>query len=215
MRLTMLLFGFLAIAAGLFVWFIFGVLIWPATAAVALVNFVLGLVTPKSRKVELQPNSSGTVKLVVDKARYTSGKRRLAFTNYELIFLSDKLVLKKLYSSKLTVVAVVPFFFIGALTASLIGGLVYSLTSVSVLEFLEQRKRDMMWSKNELTTVSTGDLEIPYDMMSQVQLTGAGLTMNVGGRTIILDLAAGYSDRMSKMLRDLIPAESWTKGFSL
>src|SRR2546428_10351054 len=47
----------------------------------------------------LQPESSGRVKLVVDKVVLRTGK--FTFNNYELVFLDTKLVMKKLVSWKL------------------------------------------------------------------------------------------------------------------
>jgi hypothetical protein len=50
----------------------FGYPIW-ITGAIGLLNIVLGLITPKSRKVDLPREPSGAVKLVVDKVMLRHG----------------------------------------------------------------------------------------------------------------------------------------------
>ena len=161
---------------------------------IGLFNIILGIIIPKAPKVDLQPEPSGTVKLLVDKVMFRSGKFR--FDNYELVSLEDRLVMKRLISWKVIQVGFVFF--------ALIGGLIGGLTGLSLHGFLEQRKRDQIRDGNEFTTVSRGDVEISYGTMSEVQLTGLSFKMVVGGRPLIFDMAAEYPPMMARRVRDII-----------
>ena len=77
MRATMFVIGFGVIAWGYFLWRVFGYPIW-ITPVLGIFNIVLGIITPKSRKVDLQPEPSGTVKLVVDKVLSQTGRLRVS-----------------------------------------------------------------------------------------------------------------------------------------
>jgi len=91
----MFVIGIVVIAWGVFFWRVLGYPIW-FTGAIGIFNFILGVITPKSHKVDLQPDASGAVKLVVDRVRLRTG--RLRFSDYELVFSDNELVMKKLPS---------------------------------------------------------------------------------------------------------------------
>ena len=194
----MFLTGLFIIAFGLAISYSLGYPLW-ITPTVGLFNILLGVITPKSRKVDFQPEPSGAVKLVVDKVMFRSGPLR--FNNSELVFLDTKLVVKKLASMK--VVLIVALVFAG------IGGLVGGLTGLSLQEFLDQRKRDKIRDKGEFTIVSLGDVEISYESMSQIQLTGVRLTMRVEGRLCVFGMATEYPPLIARTVRELIPSKSW------
>jgi hypothetical protein len=194
----MLLAGFGVIAWGLFIGYVLGYPSW-ITDTLGLFNILLGIITPRSRKVELQPEPSGAVKLVVDKVMFRHGKWR--FSDYELVFLDNRLVMKKLFSWK-------PIVIIGGFFAG-VGGLIGGMTGLSVQEFLDQRKRDKIRARNEFMTVARGDMEVPYEGMSQVRLTGLDLRMVVGGRVLVFSMGAEYPPLMARRVRDLIPNECW------
>jgi hypothetical protein len=194
----MLLAGFGIIAWGLLIGYALGYPSW-ITDILGLFNILLGIITPTSRKVELQPEPSGAVKLVVDKVMFRHGKWR--FSDYELVFLDNRLVMKKLFSWK-------PIVIIGGFFAG-VGGLIGGMTGLSVQEFLDQRKRDKIRARNEFMTVARGDMEVPYEGMSQVRLTGLDLRMVVGGRVLVFSMGAEYPPLMARRVRDLIPNECW------
>jgi hypothetical protein len=194
----MLLAGFGVIAWGLFIGYVLGYPSW-ITDTLGLFNILLGIITPRSRKVELQPEPSGAVKLVVDKVMFRHGKWR--FSDYELVFLDNRLVMKKLFSWK-------PIVILGGFFGG-VGGLIGGVTGFSVQEFLDQRKRDKIRARNEFMTVARGDVEVPYDSMSQVRLTGIDLRMVVGGRLLVFSMGAEYPPLMARRVRNLIPNECW------
>jgi len=146
MRATMFVIGVAISAWGLFLWRVFGYPIWLA-GTIGLFNIILGAITPKSRKVDFQPETSGAVKLVVDKVILRLG--RLRFTFYELVFLDNKLVMKKLTSMGI--------IFLATGVSFAVGGFFGGLTGLSVWEFLDQRKRDRIRDRNEFTSVARGD----------------------------------------------------------
>ena len=203
MRATMFVIGVAISAWGLFLWRVFGYPIWLA-GTIGLFNIILGAITPKSRKVDFQPETSGAVKLVVDKVILRLG--RLRFTFYELVFLDNKLVMKKLTSMGI--------IFLATGVSFAVGGFFGGLTGLSVWEFLDQRKRDRIRDRNEFTSVARGDREVPYESMSQVQLDGESLKMVVGGRPLVLSMAPEYPPIIARRVREVIPNQSWARAWS-
>lgn len=195
----MFLIGLGIIAWGLVIGYALRFPIW-LTGSVGLFNIVLGAITPKSRKVDLQPEPSGAVKLVVDKVMFRRGKWR--FSDYELVFLEDRLIMKKLYSWKAILALGLPFA---------VAGFFGILTGLSMQDFLEQRKRDKIFNRNEFTTVAPGDMAIPYNSMSQVQLTGVDLRMTIGDRLLLFSMAAEYPPLMARRVRETIPDQCWVR----
>ena len=203
MRATMFVIGVAISAWGLFLWRVFGYPIWLA-GTIGLFNIILGAITPKSRKVDFQPETSGAVKLVVDKVILRLG--RLRFTFYERVFLDNKLVMKKLTS--------IGIIFLATGVSFALGGFFGGLTGWSVWEFLDQRKRDRIRDRNEFTSVARGDMEVPYESMSQVQLDGESLKMVVGGRPLVLRMAPEYPPLIARMVREVIPNQCWSHAWS-
>jgi len=144
------------------------------------------------------------VKLVVDKVILRLG--RLRFTFYELVFLDNKLVMKKLTSMGI--------IFLATGVSFAVGGFFGGLTGLSVWEFLDQRKRDRIRDRNEFTSVARGDREVPYESMSQVQLDGESLKMVVGGRPLVLRMAPEYPPLIARMVREVIPNQCWSRAWS-
>ena len=203
MRATMFVIGVAISAWGLFLWRVFGYPIWLA-GTIGLFNIILGAITPKSRKVDFQQETSGAVKLVVDKVILRLG--RLRFTFYELVFLDNKLVMKKLTSMGI--------IFLATGVSFALGGFFGGLTGWSVWEFLDQRKRDRIRDRNEFTSVARGDMEVPYESMSQVQLDGESLKMVVGGRPLVLRMAPEYPPLIARRVREVIPNQCWSRAWS-
>ena len=194
----------MAIGVGLFAWAyllwrILGYPVW-IVGAFGFFNIILGIITPKSRKVDLLPEPSGSVKLVVDKVTLGTGLRA---TSYELALFDNKLVMKKLTSWGITT------FAIGV--SLLFGGFFGGYTGISVQEFLDQRKRDTIRTGNQFATIARGDREITYQNMSQVQLTGLDLRMVVGGQLLMYRMGAEYPPLMARRLREIIPDERWAR----
>ena len=161
---------------------------------IGLINIILGLITPKAPGVNLQPETPGPVKLIVPKAVSRAG-------TYELVFSDTKLVLKKLVSRGVIAGVAVVF--------AVIGGFVRGLTGLSLGEYLMERKRRKIHNEDALMTLSGGDVEVPYQSMSQVELTGVSLKMVTGGRPMILRMAKKYPPLIASKLREIIPSQYW------
>jgi hypothetical protein len=166
------------------------------TGSIGLFNIIIGLATPRAPGVNLEPETPGPVKLIVDKAATRGG-------TYELVFYDTKLVLKKLVSQGAVAGVAVVF--------ALIGGLVGGLTGFSLGEYLMERKRNKIHRENALMTTSRGDVEVPYETISQVELTGASLKMLAGGRPMILRMNKKYPSMIASRLMEIIPRQHWIR----
>ena len=197
MRASVALVGFGIILFGLLLSIAIGFPIW-LTGIIGLFNIILGIVTPRSTGLELQPEQAGTqmgaVKLIVDQARSKS-------SIYELFFTDSKLVMKRLASTTTITVVALLFFFLG--------GIAGGLTGYSLQEFMSQRSRDRIRRENSMMTLTAKDMEIPYDSMSQVGWGRRGLKIVSGGRTMHIAMGKKYRQMISGRLREIIPTRSW------
>lgn len=193
MRTSVVLVGFGIILFGLVLWIAIGFPI-ELTGFIGFLNIILGIATPRSTGIELQPDQTGTVKLVVDQARSKSGI-------YELFFTDSKLVMKKLASTG-AITAVALLFF-------LLGGIAGGLTGYSLQEFMAQRRRDKIRRENSMMTVSDKDKEIPYDSMSQMEWTRRGLKIVSGTGVMYIAMGKKYRQMVASRLRDVIPGRCW------
>lgn len=185
--------GFVIILFGFVLWIAIG---WPIeiTFLIGLINIVLGIATPRSPGLNLQPESTGQLKLIVDKARSKTG-------TYQLIFSDTKLIMKKLAGNG----AAMAF----ALVFALIGGLIGGATGYSVQEYMVERRRRKIQQENTLTTITRGDMEIPYESMSQLELSKNKLRMNLGTGPMMLAMSKKYPPMISSKLREIIPGRCW------
>jgi hypothetical protein len=180
---------------------VFGLLLWiglgypiEIIGAIGLFNILLGIITPRSPGLVFEPEAMGPVKLIVDKTSSRSG-------TYQLVFSDTKLIMKKL-ASRGGIMAV-------ALVFAILGGLVGGLTGYSVGELVNQRKRDKIRKENTLMMVTRGDTEIPYESMSQVELTGTKLKISSGNGLMTMMMSKKYPPMISGRLRELIPSRCW------
>lgn len=197
MRASIVLVGFGIILFGLVLWIAIGFPI-ELTGLIGIINIIIGIATPKSTGLEMQPEQMGTpmgaVKLVVDQARAKS-------SIYELFFTDSKLVMKRLASTTTITVVALLFFFIG--------GIAGGLTGYSLQEFMSQRSRDRIRRENSMMTLTAKDLEIPYDSMSQLGWSRRGLKIVSGGQTMHIAMGKKYRNMISGRLREIIPTRSW------
>ncbi|HVH14883.1 MAG TPA: hypothetical protein VNA15_04090 [Candidatus Angelobacter sp.] len=193
MRTSVVLVGFGIILFGLVLWIAIGFPI-ELTGIIGIFNIILGIITPRSTGLEIQPEQMGSVKLVVDQARSKSGI-------YELFFTDSKLVMKKLASTG-AITAVALLFF-------LLGGIAGGLTGYSLQEFMAQRGRDKIRRENSTMTVSAKDREIPYDNMSQLEWTRRGLKIVSGTGVMYIAVSKKHRQMIASRLRDLIPSRCW------
>jgi hypothetical protein len=198
MRASVIFTGFGIILFGLLLWIGLGFPI-EIIGTIGLLNIILGLVTGKSPGLVFQTEQAG-VKLIVDKTSSRSG-------TFELVFSDTKLTMKKL-ASRGGIMAV-------ALVFAIIGGLVGGLTGYSVGELVAQRRRDRIQRENSLLTVTRGDVEIPYESMSQVELTRNKLRLSSPNGPMTLFMPKKYPPVIAAKLRELIPSRCWAAPPSL
>jgi len=194
MRTIIVFTGLGIIIFGLFLWIGLGYPI-EIIGAIGLLNILLGIITPRSPGLVFQPEPSGPVKLIVDNASSRSG-------TYQLVFSDTKLIMKKL-ASRGRIMAV-------ALVFAIIGGLVGGLTGYSVGELVSQRRRDRIQRENSLMTVTRGDMEIPYENMSQVELTKTKLKIASSNGPMTVFMPKKYPPMIATKLRELIPSHCWS-----
>src|SRR5438034_11253648 len=92
-----------------------------------------------------------------------------------MVFSDKKLVLKKLTSGSVTVLAVVVFAVVGLLFAGFIGAAIGGLIAFSLQEFLTQRRRDATKMGNPLVGSGKVDLAFEYEDLERVQFANARL----------------------------------------
>jgi hypothetical protein len=195
MRTSVVLVGFGIILFGLVLWIAIGFPI-ELTGLIGLFNIILGIITPRSTGLEMQPEQMGSVKLVVDQARSRSAI-------YELFFTDSKLVMKKLGSTGVIMAVALLFF--------LLGGIAGGLTGYSLQEFMAQRRRDKIRRENSMMTVSAKDMEIPYENMSQMEWTRRGLKIASGSGVMYIAIGKKHRQMIASRLRELIPGRCWVE----
>jgi hypothetical protein len=199
MRASIVFAGFGVILFGLLLSAGFGYPI-EIIGTIGLINIILGIVTPRSSGLDLQPEQAGPLKLIVDRASSRSG-------TYELVFSDSKLIMKKL-ASRGGIMAVTLVF-------AIIGGLIGGVTGYSVGELVTQRRRDRIRRENSLLTVTHGDVVIPYENMSQVELTKNKLKISSADGPTTLFMSKKYPPMIAPSLRELIPSRCWASPMSL
>jgi hypothetical protein len=199
MRASIVFTGFGVIVFGLLLWVGFGYPI-EIIGTIGFLNIILGIATPKSPGLDLQPEQAGPLKLIVDRANSRSG-------TYELVFSDTKLIMKKL-ASRGGIMAV-------ALVFAIIGGLIGGVTGYSVGELVTQWRRDKIRKENTLLTINRGDVEIPYENMSQVELTRNKLKISSANGPTTLFIPKKYPPMIAAKLRELIPSRCWASPMSV
>jgi hypothetical protein len=198
MRASIVFAGFGVILFGLLLSAGFGYPI-EIIGTIGLINIILGIVTPRSSGLDLQPEQAGPLKLIVDRASSRSG-------TYELVFADSKLIMKKL-ASRGGIMAVTLVF-------AIIGGLIGGVTGYSVGELVTQRRRDRIRRENSLLTVTGGDVVIPYENMSQVELTKNKLKISSADGPTTLFMPKKYPPMIAARLREIIPSRCWASPMS-
>ena len=162
---------------------------------IGFINIIFGFMTPKTPGLLFQPDPASPVKLIVDKARSKTG-------TYQLVFSDNRLIMKKLAST--TGVVAAAFLF------AIIGGMVGALTGYSLQEYLVERRRNIIRRENALMSVTNGDVEIPYDTISQVELAGTKLKISSPNGPATIVMHKKYPPMIMAKLREMIPSRAWT-----
>lgn len=193
MRTGIVLAGFLIILLG---FLISAISVYPIDlfVLIGIINIILGLATSKSPGLIFPSEPTSQVKMVVDPV----GSRN---TTYQVVFSDSKLIMKKLAGRTMVVVFAVIFL--------IIGGFISAVTGYSIGELVTQRRRDKIRRENTTMTVVQGDIEIPYQSMSQVGLTRNKLKFFSGSGPITMVMSKKYPPIIAAKLRELIPGPSW------
>jgi len=159
----------------------------------------LGVVTRKAGGVSIPSNSQDPIRMVVDRGVVGS-------TIYLMTFSNSKLVLKRLTSGSVTILAVVVLAVLGLLFAGFIGAAIGGITAFSLQEFLTQRRRDDVEKGNLLSTAGRGDLEFAYDDLEGIQLAKSRLRLHLANGIMGIVISRKYPAKMLPVLQSIIPA---------
>jgi hypothetical protein len=162
-------------------------------------NVLIGILTPRVVGITAPAEEPGPLKLSLDKG--------VIRTNiYTVTFSEKKLVLRKLSSASLTVVAALILALLGAVLAGPFGVVVGGITAFSLQEFVTQRRRDEVKRGNILDASGSSDLEFPYDEIEHVQLLGNRIQIYLKERVVRIAISRRSARILGPMLEKIIPA---------
>lgn len=199
MRVNILIAGGLTLAVSVF---LFNSEIVGSLFGFALggLNLIVGILTSKAIRIEIPADQSNPAKLLVDKG--------VIRTNiYAIGFSEKKMVLRKLSSANLTVVAALILALLGAAIAGPFGVVVGGITAFSLQEFVTQRRRDEVRRGNILDASGGSDLEYAYDQIEQLQLIGNRIQIHLRDRMVRIAISRKSARVLGPMLEKIIPAK--------
>jgi len=168
--------------------------------ALGSLNVIVGLLTPRAVGITIPANQAGPMNLSIDKG--------VIRTNiYTIGFSEKKMVLRKLSSANLTVVAALILAVFGAVVAGPFGIIVGGITAFSLQEFLTQRRRDEIKRGNILGASGSNDLEFPYDEIEQIKLLGNRIQIHLKDRAVRIAISRRSARTLGPMLPRIIPAK--------
>lgn len=163
-------------------------------------NIVIGILTSRAVGTIIPADQAGPVKLLIEKG--------VIRTNiYALGFSEKKMILRKLSSTNLTVVAALMLAVLGAVIAGYFGIVVGGITAFSLQEFVTQRRRDEVMRGNILDASAGSDLEFPYDEMEQFQLLGNRIQIHLKDRVVRIAISRRSARVLGSMLDKIISAK--------
>ncbi len=162
-------------------------------------NVLIGILTPKAVGITV-PAEPGPLKLSIDKG--------VIRTNiYTVAFSEKKLVLRKLSSASLTVVAALILALLGAVLAGPFGIVVGGITAFSLQEFVTQRRRDKVNRGYMLDASAHSDLEFSYDEIEHLQLLGNRIQIYLKDRVVRIAISRRSARILGSMLEKIIPVK--------
>jgi hypothetical protein len=163
-------------------------------------NVLIGIRTPRTVGITASAEEPGPLKLSLDKG--------VIRTNiYTVSFSEKKLVLRKLSSASLTVVAALILALLGAVLAGPFGIVVGGITAFSLQEFVTQRRRDEAKRGNILDASADRDLEFSYDEIEHLQLRGNRIQLYLKDRVVRIAISRRSARILGPMLEKIIPAK--------
>ena len=198
MRKNILIIGVVVTAAGVALLLSFNGAGYFTTPA-GVVNILLGVATGKSSGVTIGEAAQSAPRVLVDRAILRNGV-------YQLAFFDDKLTLKRLASTRVTLFLAVGLFLLGLFFegGGLIGGLSGGLTGYSIQEYMAQSRRNRIRRMNTAGDARPGDLEVGYGKVEKVQVRRSSLLVIAEGEIVRITLPRGYVDRVKPVLESLL-----------
>jgi hypothetical protein len=172
--------------------------------ALGSLNIMIGILTPREVGIAIPADQAGPVKLSI-------GKGVIRTNIYSIGFSEKKMVLRKLSSATLTVVAALILAVLGAVVAGPFGIIVGGITAFSLQEFVTQRRRDEVKRGNILDASGSSDLEFPYDEIEHVQLIGNRIQLYFKDRVARIAISRRSARILGPMLEKIIPARILSK----
>ncbi len=172
------------------------------STALGIFDIALGMITARPSKVSTQPGTTSTAKILVDRGVYRTSV-------YQLAFFDHKLVMKRLATSRTTVLLGLLLTISGAVLETgnlLVGAAAGGLTGFVLQEFLTQKRRGRILEGTSLETAGLGDVELFYDKISNVQVRGNRMTVSVSDRLYRINFPRGYTSRLGPALEKIIPS---------
>src|SRR2546428_2288798 len=187
MRWNIVFPGVLELPAGFFYVYNVSPLIFGIT--IGFLTIILGLRTPAAPGVSVEPSGSQRWRMLVDK-----GVMRASI--YTLVFFDRRLVLKRLASSKTTILSVLILALAGLFLDYLLGALGGAFGGYALQEYTTYRNRQRLTRENNLSSIGNGDLEFLYDQIREVRLEKNRIL--IVGKDLLarLALSRGYAASM-------------------
>lgn len=167
--------------------------------ALGSLNLIIAILTARAVGIAFPADQAGPVSLSIDKGVIRANI-------YAIGFSEKKMVLRKLSSANLTVVAALILAVLGAVVAGYFGVVVGGITAFSLQEFVTQRRKDEVTRGNILDALGSNDLEFPYSEIELVQLLGNRIQIHLKDRVVRIAISRRSARILGPMLEKIIPA---------
>src|SRR5229473_2725821 len=165
--------------------------------ALGSLNILIGVLTARAVGIAIPADQAGPLNLSIDKG--------VIRTNiYAIGFSETKMVLRKLSSANLTVVAALILAVLGAVVAGYFGIIVGGITAFSLQEFVTQSRRDEVKRENILDSSADSDLEFSYDEIEHLQLLGNRIRIYLKDRVVRIAISRRSARILGPMLEKII-----------
>jgi hypothetical protein len=167
----------------------------PAGAIIVILGLIVSPRTGVTGK-----GQGGASPMVVDRAI-------LGASIYQLFFFDTRLILKRLATSRTTILAIVALAVAGFTIDRLIGALAGVAAGYAIQEFTTQSNRLKGSVSNTNFKLGNGDIEVPYSELEKVQLNKNKLVLYSKRGITRIGLPRGYEAGMSPDFRLLFPGK--------
>jgi hypothetical protein len=168
--------------------------------ALGSLNILIGVLTARAVGIAIPADQAGPVNLSIDKGVIRANI-------YAIRFSETKMVLRKLSSANLTVVAALILAILGAVVAGYFGIIVGGITAFSLQEFMTQKRRDEVKRENILDSSADTDLEFSYDEIEHLQLLGNRIRIYLKDRVVRIAISRRSARILGPILEKIIPAK--------